>query len=188
VPALKVLPTPAPPHLTKTEPKASPEKKHPFGTEEEKKFVEKLQVEIGRKVDSLGAKIDIKVQVKVTGEGVLIILEDGRGRSMFAVGSAQPNPALIEILEEVGSLLSGRPEDVIIRGHTDARQFRNKTYDNWQLSTARAHMASYMLMRGGLPERRLKKVEGFGSSSPIDPENTMADSNRRVEFLLAHKG
>jgi chemotaxis protein MotB len=151
----------------------------------EKREALKLLREIRTELADLRGAIDVNVTVKVTNEGTLVIFEDGKKRSMFAVGSASPNPALITLLGKVGELLNKRKEPVVIRGHTDGRRFRIETYDNWQLSTDRAHMASYMLIRGGLPESRLMRIEGYGSSQPAVPEDVFADANRRVEFLLA---
>jgi chemotaxis protein MotB len=112
-------------------------------------------------------------------------LGDNSGQGMFDIGSAKPSAGLIDIVSVIGSLLSKQAGDVVIRGHTDNRQYKNKRHDNWQLSTSRAHMASYMLIRGGLKETRIKRIEGHGSATPLDSENPMADSNRRVEFLLS---
>jgi chemotaxis protein MotB len=151
----------------------------------EKREALTLLKEIRTELADLRGAIDVNVTVKVTNEGTLVIFEDGKKRSMFAVGSASPNPALVTLLGKVGELLNKRKEPVVIRGHTDGRRFRIDTYDNWQLSTDRAHMASYMLIRGGLPESRLMRIEGYGSSQPAVPEDVFADANRRVEFLLA---
>jgi len=140
--------------------------------------------EIEKKVGELSLDIGIRTSVRATEEGILVVLEDGSGRSMFSIGSAQPNPALVEIIGKIGGILSQQKGGVIIRGHTDARRFRVRSYDNWQLSTERAHMASYMLIRGGLQEERISRIEGFGSSEPINKADPLADENRRVEFLL----
>lgn len=164
------------------QPKAGESKTHsPEVMKLAQDFREKIESEIAK----FKGKIDLNAHVKVTDEGLLIILEDGQGRSMFSVGSAQPNPALIDIIGDIGALLAKTEGNVVVRGHTDGRQFRNRKYDNWQLSTDRAHMASYMLIRGGLAEARIRRIEGYGSSSPIVPGDTMLDANRRVEFLLA---
>jgi chemotaxis protein MotB len=156
--------------------------------EEEERKAQKLQQEIRNHLAGLRGAIDVKVTVKVTSEGTLIVFEDGKKRSMFEVGSASPNPALITLLGKVGELLNDRSEPVVIRGHTDGRRYRVGTYDNWQLSTDRAHIASYMLIRGGLAETRLLRIEGYGASKPAVPEDVFADANRRVEFLLARSG
>jgi chemotaxis protein MotB len=131
--------------------------------------------------------LDVDVSVQVTDDGILVAIEDRKKGSMFAVGSAVPGPVLVEFIGKVGAALAKLDSPVVVRGHTDARQFANKLHDNWQLSTARAHISSYMLMRGGLPERRLARIEGFGSAKLLVPEDPLADANRRVEFLLLHK-
>jgi chemotaxis protein MotB len=158
---------------------------------DQKKLETEIAESIRKDVEALAAKFEqklaLKVDVRVTDEGILVMLGDGATRGMFEVGSAKPNPALIEVIGVIGALLEKQQGLVTIRGHTDARRFRNSRYDNWQLSTARAHMASYMLIRGGFQEARLKKIEGYGYSEPLDEATPLADSNRRVEFLLQIK-
>ena len=63
-------------------------------------------------------------------------------------------------------------------------QFRSATYDNWRLSTARAHMAYYMLVRGGIPEGRFDRVEGYADHSLRVPNDPEAAQNRRIEILV----
>ena len=126
----------------------------------------------------------MQASVKKTSEGLLIVLSDASSHPMFAIGSAKPTPALIEVIDAVGKILETQDGKVVIRGHTDARRYKSLNFDNWQLSTARAHMASYILMHGGLDETRILKIEGYGSSEPLDTIDPLADANRRVEFLL----
>lgn len=124
------------------------------------------------------------LDVRATPEGVLISLTDAVNFGMFAIGSAEPRPEVVNLLQSVGRVLSERPGRVVVRGHTDARPFRSAEYDNWRLSTARAHMASYMLLRGGLDEGRIARVEGHADrmlKAPSDPE---AAENRRIEILI----
>jgi chemotaxis protein MotB len=134
------------------------------------------------------SEMDISVTVRSTDEGLLIMLGDNSGQGMFGIGSAKPGAGLVDIVGVIGKLLSERSGDVVIRGHTDNRQYKTSRYDNWQLSTARAHMASYMLIRGGLDERRIKRIEGHGSATPLIATDPLSDSNRRVEFLLQSEG
>jgi chemotaxis protein MotB len=149
------------------------------------KLVDRTKAEIQNAIKKSGSDADIGVSVKMTSEGLLIILSDKNGRSMFTIGSAAPNAALVEIVRKIGDLLAQESGRVVIRGHTDARRFRTLRFDNWQLSTARAHMASYVLMKGGLSEQRIWKIEGHGSADLLNVSDPLADENRRVEFLLA---
>jgi chemotaxis protein MotB len=128
--------------------------------------------------------LDVLLSVERTSEGLLIKLGDNSGKGMFAVGSAKPEAALIDLVGTIGKLLKEQKGAVIVRGHTDNRPYRRGRMDNWQLSTARAHMASYMLVRGGFPETRIQKIEGHGAAAPVIAEDHAANANRRVEFLL----
>jgi chemotaxis protein MotB len=146
---------------------------------------EELQLILNTIVDKHKSEIDVAVTVRNTSEGLLIMIGDNSGKSMFEIGSAKPSAGLIDIVGVIGKLLSQQPGEVVVRGHTDARKYRSRSYDNWQLSAARANMASYMLMRGGLPESRINRIEGHGAAAPLLTQEPMAHANRRVEFLLS---
>ena len=124
------------------------------------------------------------LDVEPTFEGVLISLTDRHEFGMFALGSAEPDPQLVTLIATIAGVLSDKPGFVVVRGHTDARPYRNKKYDNWQLSTARAHMAVYMLERGGLDSTRIRRVEGHADRDLKDPGNPQSERNRRIEILL----
>ncbi|NJM28722.1 MAG: OmpA family protein [Rhizobiales bacterium] len=128
--------------------------------------------------------VGLNFDVKVTSEGILVALSDSDAVSMFRIGSAEPNPALVAFIGKIGQLLEQQKSKVIVRGYTDGRRFLSNKFDNWQLSTARAHMASYMLMRGGLAEKRLRKIEGFGETQLLNPDDPLSGANRRVEMVL----
>ena len=125
-----------------------------------------------------------EVTVKRIDEGVLISISDKAGFGMFAIGSAKPLPQTVRFMEKVAKILRTMPGKIIVRGHTDARPYRSKGYDNWRLSTARAHMARYMLIRGGLPENRFVRVEGLADREPAVPDDPYDARNRRIEILL----
>jgi chemotaxis protein MotB len=87
-------------------------------------------------------------------------------------------------MARIGAILQQQKGNVVLRGHTDGRPYRTAAYDNWRLSSARAQMASYMLIRGGLSEARIERIEGHADRAlkiPIDKE---AAQNRRIEILL----
>ena len=107
---------------------------------------------------------------------------------MFEIGSAVPSRELVLAMEKIGRIVNGQKGNVVIQGHTDARPFRSATYDNWRLSTARAHAAYYMLVRGGVDERRITEVAGFADREPKVKADPFAASNRRIEILLETDG
>ena len=131
-----------------------------------------------------GLAMDLNMTVEPVPEGVRISLTDGSNAAMFALGSARPSPALIALLETVAKVLTQHDGALVIAGHTDAKQYRNRHYDNWQLSTARAHMASYILFRGGLEQTRVMRVEGHADRDLKVPDKPEDGANRRVDIVL----
>ena len=124
------------------------------------------------------------IDVTVVPDGVLISLTDDYDFGMFAIASAEPRPAMVVVMDKVARLLLGRPEQLVIRGHTDRRPYRTASYDNWRLSSARAHMAYVMLARSGIEERRFDRIEGYADRSLKIADDPQAAQNRRIEILL----
>ncbi|MGQ7792568.1 MotB family protein [Faunimonas sp. B44] len=125
-----------------------------------------------------------QIEVTATGEGFLVSLTDDSDFGMFAIGSAEPRPEVVAIMEKIAGVLASRTGAIVIRGHTDGRPFRSRDYDNWRLSTARAHMAQYMLVRGGLDEARIERLEGYADRALRKKDDPDAAENRRIEILL----
>jgi chemotaxis protein MotB len=117
-------------------------------------------------------------------DGVTISVTDQFDFGMFEVGSAVPRRDMVLAMEKIGRILAEQKGTLTISGHTDARPFRSEDYDNWRLSTARAHSAYYMLVRGGLDENRITSVAGHAARELKDKTDPLAASNRRIEILL----
>jgi chemotaxis protein MotB len=124
------------------------------------------------------------ITVTVTDEGLLISLTDDQNFGMFAIASAEPRPAMVILMEKLGKVIADYPEPLIVRGHTDGRPYKSGTYDNWRLSTARAHMAYYMLVRAGIAEKRFERIEGHADRSLKVPKDPEAAQYRRIEILM----
>jgi len=125
-----------------------------------------------------------QLDVQATEEGILISLTDRENFSMFPIGSAEPQPRVVRMMDAIAARLQSMPGAIIVRGHTDARPYRSATYDNWRLSSARAQMAYYMLSRGGLAEKRFERIEGCADHHLKNPAQPLAAENRRIEILL----
>ena len=125
-----------------------------------------------------------QLDVQATEDGILISLTDRQNFSMFAIGSAEPQPRVLHMMEAIAASLQRLQGAIVVRGHTDGRPYRSATYDNWRLSSARAQMAYYMLIRGGLPEKRFERVEGYADHHLKDPSHPLAAENRRIEILV----
>jgi chemotaxis protein MotB len=148
--------------------------------------VQTLTRQIGEALGRPGADKP-RLEVVSQKDGVLISLMDSAKGAMFAIGSAEPKPDLVVEMARIGAILAKQKGQIVIGGHTDARPFHNAAYDNWRLSSARAQMAYYMLLRGGLPEKRVVRVEGYADHQPKVPNDPMADANRRIDILIRHE-
>lgn len=131
-----------------------------------------------------GVASGASVEFSHNAEGVLIQVMDNDQFGMFEVGSAEPKPQVVKAMERIAEVLKQENGKIVIRGHTDSRPFRSGNYNNWRLSTSRAHMAYYMLRRGGLDEERFVGIEGFADKRPKVPSDTLAPQNRRIEIML----
>lgn len=149
--------------------------------------VKLLQSAIAEALSDIKAGAGPAAEVRQVEEGLLISLTDDASFGMFAVGSAEPRPELIRVIDKIGSLLTKRQGVIIVRGHTDNRPYRSENYDNWRLSTARAQMAYYMLVRSGVDAQRIEHVEGYADRRPKLPNDPAAAQNRRIEILIREK-
>src|SRR5690606_42112529 len=120
--------------------------------------------------------------------GRVVSVTDHVNLAMFAIGSAVSRKDLVLAMAKIVRIVNGHNGSVVIQGHTDARPFHSETYDNWRLSTARAHSAYYMLVRAGVDERRITEVSGFADRRPKDARDPLAAVNRRIEILLETDG
>lgn len=157
--------------------------KSPPGKSEPKDSARQLETAIRHAVADLGV-VHPMLSVTATSEGILIDLTDNANFSMFAVGSAEPRPELVAVMARIGNILQRQSGAVVVKGHTDGRPYRTASYDNWRLSSARAHMASYMLIRGGLSDNRIERIEGHADRNLKIPIEKEAAQNRRIEILL----
>jgi chemotaxis protein MotB len=147
-------------------------------------LIERLNIALSETNDGAMKETASRVMIEAIDDGVLISLTDDQDFGMFAIGSAEPRPELVALLGRIGKIVRAEKGRIVIKGHTDARPFRSKNYDNWRLSTARAHMALYMLARGGVPMKRFERVEGYADRNLKHPEDPNAASNRRIEIFL----
>ncbi|KQW31728.1 flagellar motor protein MotB [Rhizobium sp. Root274] len=145
---------------------------------------EQLKQDIEKAIGGTAGKLAEGLIVTPAEGGLLVTISDQSDAAMFNVGSAVPQKEMVLAMERIGKLLQDRPGQIVIRGHTDGRQFKGTENDNWRLSMARAHSAYYMLVRGGLKEDRVEQVSGFADRRLQVPSDPLADANRRIEILI----
>lgn len=149
--------------------------------------VKQLQSAIADALSDIKAGAGPVAEVRQVEEGLLVSLTDDASFGMFAVGSAEPRPELVRVIDKIGPLIAKRRGVIIVRGHTDNRPYKSDNYDNWRLSTARAQMAYYMLVRSGVDAQRIEHVEGYADRRPKIQNDPAAAQNRRIEILIREK-
>ncbi|HEX6708646.1 MAG TPA: type VI secretion system protein TssL, long form [Albitalea sp.] len=106
--------------------------------------------------------------------------------ALFVPGSAQVDPARLELLQRVAVALKDLPGQVDVVGHTDNAPIGSLQFpSHWHLSRARAQAVQAVLEQFGLRAARLH-AEGRAEVEPVAGNDTPADRarNRRIEIEL----
>ncbi|MEN9894484.1 MAG: flagellar motor protein MotB [Pseudomonadota bacterium] len=179
--------TPAPEkkkvETAKKETPPKPEKADENKTAEAQNAADQLRDDIQKELGGSLGKVAESLTVESAEGGLLVSIMEKSESPMFNVGSAVPKRELIMAMEKIGRLLQARKGQIAIRGHTDSRPFKSGG-DNWDLSVNRAHSAYFMLVRGGLDEKRVSQVTGYADRRLKIESDPMADANRRIEILI----
>jgi chemotaxis protein MotB len=155
--------------------------------EAEHKQLESLMVELRQAVNKSQALEPFKDQLllDITPEGVRIQIVDAQNRPMFDVGSARLRDYTIAILRELAPYLDSVPNRISLTGHTDIRPYPSTNgYTNWELSADRANAARRALTAGGLPDEKISRVVGLGSSVLFDKSDPQNPINRRISIVV----
>jgi chemotaxis protein MotB len=128
-----------------------------------------------------------QVQISVTEDGLRIQMTERDDSLFFEVGSARVKPAMSRLLGIIAAAVGRIPNDVIVEGHTDARQYgSSRSYTNWELSADRANSARRILEAEGLRPGQIARVVGFAHHDLLVPD-PMDPKNRRVSVLVRRR-
>ncbi len=155
--------------------------------EQETARLELLKLELESLVDNSDAFEQFKDQViiDITPSGLRIQIVDKDKRPMFDSGSAEPKNYSRVILNNLAGVLKQVPNKLSVTGHTDATPYVEKeNYGNWELSADRANSARRELLKGGILEDKIARVEGFSSSILFDAQNPYDPINRRIAIIV----
>ncbi|RST31539.1 flagellar motor protein MotB [Sphingomonas ginkgonis] len=119
-----------------------------------------------------------------TEDGLRLDLVDDANFSMFLVGTSVLTPEAQRLLPVVAQSIADMPNDIRVRGHTDAAPFSAGGRNNWTLSTSRADATRQQLMLDGLPSARFLRIEGVADREPYNPADPYDPVNRRISITL----
>ena len=132
------------------------------------------------------AEFKAQIRLETTPDGLQIQIVDDQRRPMFDVGSVAVQPYMREILRAIGNALSDVDNKISIDGHTDSSPYSSgqRGYSNWELSTDRANASRRELVAGGMADDKLARITGMASSKPLDTQNPLGPTNRRISILV----
>lgn len=132
------------------------------------------------------AEFGNQIQLEKTTDGLHIQIVDQQNRPMFDTGSSLVKPYMRDILREIGKALGDVENRIALAGHTDATPYGSgeRGYSNWELSADRANASRRELVSGGLPDDKLRRVEGLASSRLLRPETPTDPINRRISIVV----
>lgn len=130
-------------------------------------------------------KLAESLLIDQTPEGLRIQIVDQDQISMFALGSAVPNPQTRRLLAEVARVVRKLPNRIAVSGHTDSTPYSaSSSYTNWELSTDRAQASRRVLVEDGLPAERIQRVMGKADREPLITNDPASPRNRRISIVL----
>ena len=135
------------------------------------------------------AEFASQIRLEITPDGLKIQIIDDQRRPMFDSGSYSVKPYMREILREIGLAIQDVDNKISVDGHTDRTPYSNAAggYSNWELSADRANATRRELAAVGMPEDKLVRVVGMGSSLLLEPDEPFSASNRRMSILVMTK-
>lgn len=146
-------------------------------------------VELANVLAQIGEKVGLARNVRtiITPYGLRVLMHDTEKQGMFQRGSSVPNERFRNLLRSLGPLFERIENQMLIVGHTDSLPYANQSYNafsNWTLSSERAMAARSYLLAGGMPASSVLQVVGLADRAPLNPQDTTADENRRIELLI----
>lgn len=141
-------------------------------------------------MDRIQSKGDLKrlarnLRFTETMEGLRIDIVDDADFSMFVIGTSQLTPAGAKLFAEVAVPIAEAPNQLMIRGHTDAAPWSAKAgTNNWRLSVDRAEVTRHYLEFRGIATDRFARIEGVADREPYVPSDRFDPRNRRISITL----
>jgi len=159
-------------------------------SEQEQARFEAAETKLKQAIEATPELAELKDNLIVdrTPEGMRIQIVDAKGESMFELGNATPKQRTRKLLGLVASAVADLPNEISIKGHTDATPYSGKSdYDNWELSSDRANASRRVLLDSGLSEPRVTRVVGRADQEPLLPDAPDSPRNRRVSIILLNQ-
>jgi len=155
--------------------------------EEEKKKLESLGHSIVQNLsqDPSLAQLREQITIEPVKEGLRIELLDKSESFFFDIGTATLKPEAIKVLSIIAKEIGKLPNQIIIEGHTDSRQYSTVVgYTNFELSADRANSARRVLQTQGLRQGQIVEIRGYADTRLRNKNDPYDVSNRRISIII----
>jgi chemotaxis protein MotB len=149
----------------------------------------KLKLDSALQLSPKLADMRNQIRVEITPDGLRITIVDDLNRPMFALGGAEVQPYMRDLLREIGGVLNTVDNKVALSGHTDSAPYSGgeRGYSNWELSADRANASRRELIAGGMKGEKVVRVVGVADSSLSNKDNPRDPLNRRISIIVMNK-
>lgn len=145
-----------------------------------------LESALNNKAKELGFSDAINVRKEPRGLVITVVTD----QVLFDSGAATLREKGEVVLDQVGQVIKGVPNQIAIEGHTDNTPISTARFpSNWELSTARAtSVLRFLLDRGEVNPAR-SAGGGYADQRPIDTNDNAEgrQRNRRVEIVILNE-
>ncbi len=129
------------------------------------------------------------IEIKMTGDGLIIDIMDTDKTSMFRSGSSNILPEAEESFRKIARAIRVLPNKIDIIGHTDSKPFRRGApFSNWELSADRANAARRILEEEGLTGDQFGGIIGRADKELKNKEKPLDPINRRITLKIQFEG
>jgi chemotaxis protein MotB len=138
---------------------------------------------LGKQMDA-ATKKELGLEIHHDAIGVRVLLA---ASSVFPEGEFKMKRSSLDILNQLGELLSQTSKKIIVEGHTDDQPINSPVVaSNWELASLRAtSVVRYLIKYQNLDPKRLAAIS-YADQKPIAPNDTPENraKNRRIEILI----
>jgi chemotaxis protein MotB len=123
------------------------------------------------------------ITTRLTDEGLIVEIFDIEGAPLFAPGTSEAEPVMLDIAAMLSRVFALVKNGVALNGHVQAVPSVLRVNPTWDLSTARVQSTRVLLEQSGLDGVRVQRLTGHADRMPVAP-NPMAVRNNRIELVL----
>lgn len=128
-----------------------------------------------------------QITFEIFEEGLRIELLETTESIFFDIGTAKLKPDAENVLRTIARQIGKLPNQVIIEGHTDSRQYSSLVgYTNYELSADRANSARRVLATSGLRDQQIVEIRGYADTRLRNIHDPYDAANRRISIIITY--